>query len=174
MGDKKDEEKPKKNPPPTARSVKRRKKKGPAASVKIPQGMSYGIQPPLKTRRSFLPHSHSIACLRVLQTSHTFTLVPSYLRTLIRSYTRTLIHSYPHTLVLSYARTPSPSHPYPLNPPPPPPHPTPPTVFPTSKCKLRLLKLERIKDYLLMEQEFIQNQELRKPREEQKDVSYDL
>ncbi len=45
-----------------------------------------------------------------------------------------------------------------------------PQVFPTSKCKLRLLKLERIKDYLLMEQEFIQNQELRKPREEQNDV----
>mmetsp|Transcript_8014 Transcript_8014/g.16307 ORF Transcript_8014/g.16307 Transcript_8014/m.16307 type:complete len:426 (+) Transcript_8014:35-1312(+) len=44
-----------------------------------------------------------------------------------------------------------------------------PAVFPTSKCKLRLLKLERIKDYLLMEQEFIQNQELRKPREEQND-----
>lgn len=41
-----------------------------------------------------------------------------------------------------------------------------PQVFPTSKCKLRLLKLERIKDYLLMEQEFIQNQELRRPREE--------
>ena len=45
-------------------------------------------------------------------------------------------------------------------------------VFPTSKCKLRLLKLERIKDYLLMEQEFIQNQELRKPREEQNDVRH--
>jgi len=44
-----------------------------------------------------------------------------------------------------------------------------PQVFPTSKCKLRLLKLERIKDYLLMEQEFIQNQELRKPREEKND-----
>mmetsp|Transcript_26426 Transcript_26426/g.59309 ORF Transcript_26426/g.59309 Transcript_26426/m.59309 type:complete len:459 (+) Transcript_26426:180-1556(+) len=44
-----------------------------------------------------------------------------------------------------------------------------PQVYPTSKCKLRLLKLERIKDYLLMEQEFIQNQELRKPREEQND-----
>ena len=39
-------------------------------------------------------------------------------------------------------------------------------VFPTSKCKLRLLKLERIKDYLLMEQEFIQNQEVFKPHEE--------
>ena len=45
-------------------------------------------------------------------------------------------------------------------------------VFPTVKCKLRLLKLERIKDYLLMEQEFIQNQEIRRPREEQNDVSY--
>lgn len=44
-----------------------------------------------------------------------------------------------------------------------------PQVFPTSKCKLRLLKLERIKDYLLMEQEFIQNQELLRPREEQND-----
>lgn len=44
-------------------------------------------------------------------------------------------------------------------------------VFPTTKCKLRLLKLERIKDYLLMEQEFIQNQEIKKPREEQNDVS---
>ncbi len=43
-------------------------------------------------------------------------------------------------------------------------------VYPTSKCKLRLLKLERIKDYLLMEQEFIQNQEIHKPREEQNDV----
>lgn len=42
-----------------------------------------------------------------------------------------------------------------------------PLVFPTSKCKLRLLKLERIKDFLLMEEEFIRNQELRKPREEQ-------
>lgn len=41
-----------------------------------------------------------------------------------------------------------------------------PQVFPSSKCKLRLLKLERIKDFLLMEQEFIQNQELLRPREE--------
>ena len=44
-------------------------------------------------------------------------------------------------------------------------------VFPTAKCKLRLLKLERVKDYLLMEQEFIQNQEVKRPREEQHDVS---
>ena len=43
-------------------------------------------------------------------------------------------------------------------------------VFPVSKCKLRLLKLERIKDYLLMEEEFIRNQEVLKPREEQNEV----
>mmetsp|Transcript_38881 Transcript_38881/g.78420 ORF Transcript_38881/g.78420 Transcript_38881/m.78420 type:complete len:440 (+) Transcript_38881:32-1351(+) len=41
-----------------------------------------------------------------------------------------------------------------------------PDVFPTSKCKLRLLKLQRIKDYMLMEQEFIRNQEVFKPSEE--------
>ena len=41
-----------------------------------------------------------------------------------------------------------------------------PTVTPNSKCKLRLLKLERIKDYLLMEEEFVTNQENLKPREE--------
>lgn len=41
-----------------------------------------------------------------------------------------------------------------------------PTVVPTSKCKLRMMKLERIKDFLLMEQEFIRNHEVFKPREE--------
>lgn len=41
-----------------------------------------------------------------------------------------------------------------------------PTVVPTSKCKLRMLKLERVKDYLLMEQEFIRNHEVFKPHEE--------
>jgi 26S proteasome regulatory subunit T2 len=46
-----------------------------------------------------------------------------------------------------------------------------PQVFPTSKCKLRLLKLERIKDFLLMEQEFIQNQEIHRPREQQNEVN---
>jgi len=45
-----------------------------------------------------------------------------------------------------------------------------PQVFPTAKCKLRLLKLERIKDFLLMEQEFIQNQELLRPREEKEET----
>lgn len=44
-----------------------------------------------------------------------------------------------------------------------------PQVFPSSKCKLRLLKLERIKDYLLMEQEYIQNQEVYKPREKEEE-----
>mmetsp|Transcript_67326 Transcript_67326/g.152338 ORF Transcript_67326/g.152338 Transcript_67326/m.152338 type:complete len:442 (-) Transcript_67326:130-1455(-) len=41
-----------------------------------------------------------------------------------------------------------------------------PEVFPTTKCKLRLLKLQRIKDYMLMEEEFIRNQEVFKPSEE--------
>ncbi|RHZ32696.1 hypothetical protein DYB26_011071 [Aphanomyces astaci] len=41
-----------------------------------------------------------------------------------------------------------------------------PAVFPTAKCKLRLLKLERIKDFLLMEEEFIKNQEVMKPKQE--------
>lgn len=47
-----------------------------------------------------------------------------------------------------------------------------PTVTPSSKCKLRLLKLERIKDYLLMEQEFIQNQEILRPREKDEESDY--
>ena len=34
------------------------------------------------------------------------------------------------------------------------------------QCRLRLLKQERIKDYLLMEEEFIRNQERLKPQEE--------
>jgi len=41
-----------------------------------------------------------------------------------------------------------------------------PEVRPHTRCKLRLLKLDRIKDYLLMEEEFIQNQERLKPTEE--------
>mmetsp|Transcript_16101 Transcript_16101/g.26294 ORF Transcript_16101/g.26294 Transcript_16101/m.26294 type:complete len:440 (-) Transcript_16101:996-2315(-) len=39
-----------------------------------------------------------------------------------------------------------------------------PPVFPTAKCKLRLMKLERIKDFLLIEEEYIRNQELLKPK----------
>lgn len=41
-----------------------------------------------------------------------------------------------------------------------------PSVNPSTKCKLRLVRLERVKDYLLIEEEFIQNQENIKPREE--------
>merc|ERR1712055_985465 len=35
-----------------------------------------------------------------------------------------------------------------------------------AKCRLRLLKMERIKDYLLMEEEYIKNQERMKPQDE--------
>ncbi|OZJ05436.1 26S protease regulatory subunit 4 [Bifiguratus adelaidae] len=41
-----------------------------------------------------------------------------------------------------------------------------PAVYPTTRCKLKLLKNERIKDYLLMEEEFVINQERLKPLEE--------
>eukprot|EP01132_Coremiostelium_polycephalum_P009156 gene9156-11222_t len=39
-----------------------------------------------------------------------------------------------------------------------------PVVTPHTKCKLKMLKLERIKDYLLMEQEFLQNVDLNQPK----------
>jgi len=41
-----------------------------------------------------------------------------------------------------------------------------PTATPITKCKLRHLRLERIKDFLLIEEEFLNNQEAKKPREE--------
>merc|ERR1719482_2129960 len=41
-----------------------------------------------------------------------------------------------------------------------------PNVVPTSKCRLRLLKHERIKDYLMMEEEFIAEQQRLRPKEE--------
>ncbi|KAL5008004.1 hypothetical protein ScPMuIL_013585 [Solemya velum] len=41
-----------------------------------------------------------------------------------------------------------------------------PQVTPHTRCRLKLLKLERVKDYLLMEEEFIRNQERLKPQEE--------
>ncbi|KAJ2107845.1 ATPase of 26S proteasome regulatory subunit 4 [Coemansia sp. S142-1] len=41
-----------------------------------------------------------------------------------------------------------------------------PKVYPTIRCNLKLLKLKRINDYLLMEDEFVQNQQLLKPQEE--------
>jgi len=40
-----------------------------------------------------------------------------------------------------------------------------PSVAPSSKCKLRLLKLERVRDYLLLEEEYVTNQERLKPAE---------
>ncbi|KAK6046219.1 hypothetical protein COOONC_16276 [Cooperia oncophora] len=42
-------------------------------------------------------------------------------------------------------------------------------ITPHARCRLKLLKSERIKDYLLMEQEFIQNQERLKPQEERQE-----
>ncbi|VDM83467.1 unnamed protein product [Strongylus vulgaris] len=44
-----------------------------------------------------------------------------------------------------------------------------PAITPHARCRLKLLKSERIKDYLLMEQEFIQNQERLKPQEERQE-----
>ncbi|CAG5124138.1 unnamed protein product, partial [Candidula unifasciata] len=41
-----------------------------------------------------------------------------------------------------------------------------PQVTPYTRCRLKMLKLERIKDFLLMEEEFIKNQERLKPQEE--------
>ncbi|CEH17958.1 26s proteasome subunit p45 [Ceraceosorus bombacis] len=41
-----------------------------------------------------------------------------------------------------------------------------PPVHPTTRCRLKLLKMERIKDHLLLEEEFVQNQERLKPQEE--------
>ncbi|KAL0095513.1 P-loop containing nucleoside triphosphate hydrolase protein [Phycomyces blakesleeanus] len=41
-----------------------------------------------------------------------------------------------------------------------------PAVFPTTRCRLKMLKMERIKDYLLLEEEFVQNQERLKPQDE--------
>jgi len=41
-----------------------------------------------------------------------------------------------------------------------------PKVTPHTKCRLRLLKVERIKDFLLMEQEYVQNQQRLKPLED--------
>jgi len=44
-----------------------------------------------------------------------------------------------------------------------------PTILPTYKSRLRLLRQERVKDYILLEQEFIQNQERLKPQDENKE-----
>lgn len=44
-----------------------------------------------------------------------------------------------------------------------------PVVTPYQRCRLRLLKMERIKDYLLLEEEFLRNQERMKPQDEKED-----
>jgi 26S proteasome regulatory subunit T2 len=44
-------------------------------------------------------------------------------------------------------------------------------VAPLSKCRLRLLKLERVKDYLLMEEEFVANQEWKMKEGEQSNLN---
>ena len=41
-----------------------------------------------------------------------------------------------------------------------------PKIFPNAKCKLRLSKLTRVKDFLLLEEEFMRNQEILKPKKE--------
>jgi len=41
-----------------------------------------------------------------------------------------------------------------------------PLVMPHTRCRLRLLKQERIKDYLLMEEEYLRKKEVQKPDEE--------
>jgi 26S proteasome regulatory subunit T2 len=43
-----------------------------------------------------------------------------------------------------------------------------PTVSPTTKCLLKMLKLQRVHDYLLLECEFIQNQKRLKPQREKR------
>lgn len=44
-----------------------------------------------------------------------------------------------------------------------------PTITPNAKCRLRLLKHERVKDYLMMEEEFVAEQQRLKPTENEKD-----
>lgn len=48
-----------------------------------------------------------------------------------------------------------------------------PQVTPLNRCKLRKLKLERINDWLLLEHEFVQNQETLKPAEERNQEDQD-
>ncbi|KAH8918780.1 26S proteasome subunit P45 [Atractiella rhizophila] len=49
-----------------------------------------------------------------------------------------------------------------------------PTVYPTMRCKLRMLKMERIKDHLLLEEEFVQNQSLLRPSHAANSMSTNL
>lgn len=48
-----------------------------------------------------------------------------------------------------------------------------PPIYPSTRCRLRLLKMERIKDYLILEEEFIQNQERLKPESSREEKNQD-
>lgn len=41
-----------------------------------------------------------------------------------------------------------------------------PAVYPTTRCRLKLLKMERIKDHLLLEEEFVMNQDRLRPKDD--------
>lgn len=41
-----------------------------------------------------------------------------------------------------------------------------PSVHPNTRCRLKLLKMERIKDHMLLEEEFVMNQERLKPQDD--------
>lgn len=43
-------------------------------------------------------------------------------------------------------------------------------VFPSTRCRLKLLKSQRIQDFLLLEEEYIQNQEQIRPKEQKQEV----
>ncbi|KAL3232857.1 Uncharacterized protein RNJ44_04773 [Nakaseomyces bracarensis] len=44
-----------------------------------------------------------------------------------------------------------------------------PSVYPSTRCKLKLLRMERIKDHLLLEEEFVTNAEILKPFEKKQE-----
>jgi len=45
-----------------------------------------------------------------------------------------------------------------------------PQITPYAKCRLKFVKFERVKDYILLEEEFIRNQERLKPQEDKHEV----
>jgi hypothetical protein len=45
-------------------------------------------------------------------------------------------------------------------------------VTPATKCKLHLLKLDCVKDYLLMEEEFVMNHEQLKPQQDKNEEDW--
>jgi len=49
-----------------------------------------------------------------------------------------------------------------------------PTVMPHTRCRLRMLKMERIKDYLLMEEEYIENMQRSNPQDEKNEQEANL